>query len=512
MGKIAKLLDSAIAEVAPGWAAERAKSRAILAISGYHGASISRPALAGFRPAVQDADDDIGDLRILRARSRDLARNAPLAGGAINTNVTHVVGTGLSLQPAIDYEYLGITEEAAQAWQDNVLRRWRAWAEVPQCDVTRHQNFYGLQSLAFRSMLESGDVFILMPMTSGRLALQLVEADRISNPDLGPDTSKRVAGVELDDAGAPVAYHIAKKHPGRLVGASAGPWQRVEAFGPSSNRRNVLHLFERLRPGQTRGVPYLAPVIEPLKQLARYTEAELQAAVISAAFALFIKMDPQAFQELFDDNGQASYLSAATSWDGSYPDTGLNGPGKAVNLLPGEEPVMQSPGRPNEKFDPFFMALARQIGLRLEIPLEVLLKHFTSSYSAARAALLDAWRVFRCRREFLATYFCQPIYEEWLAWEISNGRISAPGFFADEMILNSYCGATWVGDGPGSIDPTKDVEAARARVEMGISTLADESILYDGVDWRTKHNQRVREVRARKNDGLEMDTPAIVAQ
>ena len=53
----------------------------------------------------------------------------------------------------------------------------------------------------------------------------------------------------------------------------------------------MIHLFKTLRPGQSRGVPYLAPVIEPLKQLGRYTEAEIMAAVISGMFTVFVKSE-----------------------------------------------------------------------------------------------------------------------------------------------------------------------------------------------------------------------------
>ena len=51
----------------------------------------------------------------------------------------------------------------------------------------------------------------------------------------------------------------------------------MPAFGAATGRRNVLHPFRRTRPGQTRGIPYLAPVMELVKQLGRYSEAEVAA-------------------------------------------------------------------------------------------------------------------------------------------------------------------------------------------------------------------------------------------
>lgn len=488
----------------------QAMQKMALALSGggYHGASTMRPALAGWSPRGGDADSDsLRDLPTLRARSRDLVRNSPLAGGAINTQVTNVVGTGLALQPQPNQELLGLSDEEAAAWANATDQQFKVFAESIYCDVTCTQNFYGLQELAFRSALESGDCFAVLPEVGRpgvpfKLGVQLIEADRVCNPQLKPDTRQLTAGVEMDTWGAPVAAHICSHHPGSLTNRAAWNWQRVAYLGTNTGRRNVLHLFDRRRIGQVRGIPMLAPVIEALKQLQRYTDAELQAAVISGMFAVFVKMDSEAFHEMFDDNSKDAYLQNSMNWDGSLGGT-LDGAGKAINLLPGESVESTGPGRPNALFDPFVQAIVRQIGVALEMPFEVLIKHFTSSYSAARAALLDAWRFFRKRREWLASYFCQPVYETWLAEQVANGRIKAPGFFSDPVIRKAWSTAVWIGDGPGSIDPEKEVNAAEKRVNMGISTVAAESLLHDGVDWRVKHKQRAVEVKARKEDGLD---------
>jgi lambda family phage portal protein len=512
------LPDRVIEYFSPQLAAQRYKARFIIGAyekGGYNGASKSRAAIGNYNPASGDANDDtIPDLPTLRSRTRDLVRNTPIAGGSINTMVTYVVGTGLTLRATIDGAKLGLSGAEAGIWQDDVNARFTAWAESPDCDAARGINFYGIQALAFRSMLESGDVFALLAQAErgGRLhpVVQLIEADRVCNENAARDTATLMAGVELDEMGAPKKYHICNQHPTTWKVGVKKTWDIRSAFGEKTGKRNVIHMFERRRPGQVRGVPILAPVIEPLKQLARYTEAELQAAVVSGAFAIFLKMDPAAFSDLFDENGRKEYTDTASKWKGDFPSGTMNGPGKAVNLLPGEEPIESNPGRPNSEFDPFVQAILRQIGCELGLPFEVLIKHFTSSYSAARAALLDAWRVFRVRREMLAAYFCQPIYEDWLAREIADGNIVARGFFEDPLIRHYWCQSDWIGDGPGSIDPSKEADAAQKRIDMGISTIAAESILHDGNDWWTKHKQRTNEHKQRVGAGLEPDniTPA----
>lgn len=503
------LLDKVIAYVSPKLAFRRAQARTALALAGgYTGARVDRASLSSWRTNAGSPESDIiSDLPMLRARNRDLSRNAPVAAGATELSVDHVVGTGLSCNPQLDAKALGMTEEAAQAWQWDTKRRFRAWAESPDCDLARKLNFYGLTGLGFRTMLDSGDAFVFTPMvqragsTRLKLALQLLEADFVCNPRGMPDSDTLTDGIEHSaETGEALRVWVAKHHPGNR--RTLGQEWTVRDIRSADGRRNVLHLFESLRPGQRRGVPWLAPVIEPLKQLSRYTEAELQAAVTSGLFSLFIKMDPTAFQDLFDDDAQANLVKHAGNWSGEIE------PGKAVNLLPGESIESANPGRPNAQFDPFVMSCLRQIGMALGIPFEVLVMHYQSSYSAARGALLMAWRRFMKRRDFLATYFCQPVYELWLSIEVAEGRIAAPGFFADELQRAAWCGCVWVGDGPGSLDPEKEVKAAGARIELGISTLQSESLLYDGVDYETKHSQLVKERRMREADGLVAAAPA----
>lgn len=495
------MLDKVIAYVAPGRAVKRMVQRGQLALAGgYTGARIDKASLSRWQPAGGSPLTDINrDLPSLRSRSRDQMRNSGVAAGALNQTVTAVVGTGLSCNAAVDSAFLGLTEEQAAAWQEDVDRRYKAWAESKDCDVARQQNFYGIQDLFFRSQLESGDCFAITPRIArkgGRptLALQLVEADRCSNEDRKANTDTMVDGVELDpNTREPLAYWFSRRHP---ADPGANKWDRVAARGDSVGRLNVIHGFKMLRPGQVRGVPWIAPILEPLKQLGRWTEAELNAAVISGLFATFIKMDPVAFQDLFDEDAQGAIVDTASSWSGEMES------GKAINLLPGESVESPAPGRPNPEFDPFWQAIMRQIGMTLELPIEVLMMHFQSSYTAARGAMLLAWRMWRSRRDSLITDLCNPVRQLWLADEVAEGRISAPGFFKSEVYRAAWSMCVWTGDGPGSLDPVKEIAAAKERVALGISTKQAESILHDGVDWATKHKQRVKETNAEKRDGI----------
>lgn len=506
-------IERALSQVAPKTAQRllhgRIKFEALASVGrglgGYIGASRDRSATANWNPGGgSPATDVLPDLPMLRDRSRDQMRNAPVALGALNTDVLHTIGTGLSYTPTIDAERLGITEERAQAWMQDTKWRFGNWAKSTDCDYRRQLDFYSLVELAYRAWKESGDCFVLTPVLqrNGRemLVLQVIEADRVCNPNRQRDSDTLQDGVALDpETGMPIAIHIAKKHPGDW--RTGNTWTRVEVRGANTDRRNVLHLFDTLRPDQVRGVPWIAPIIEPLKQLQKWSDSELNAAVVSSIYAVFMEMDAEAFGDLYDDDAAGKIIKDAQKWSGEMES------GKVVNLLPGEKANMQSPGRPNPLFDPFWTAMVRQMGMALGMPYEVLVMHFQSSYTAARGALLMAWRGFSQRREKTAKMLCQPVLELWLANEVSQGRIACPGFFADADIRAAWCASMWTGDGPGSVDPVKEVTAAEKRVAMGISTLQAESVAYDGQDWDAKQRQRAKEVAQQKRDGT---APALL--
>jgi lambda family phage portal protein len=495
--------------VAPITAVKRLHARQQLAFAGnsnYRGASRYQNSLSDWKVSCGDADSDLSwDLPTLRQRSRDLLRNNPLALGAINTICTNVIGTGLKLHARLDRDVLKLTDEEADKWEANTEREFRLWAESTSCDAARTLTFTSLQELAFRSTLENGDCFVLLSYRNNpqnlsinaysfqnpySLSLQLIEADRLCNKDYVADTDTLIQGVQKNREGAPIAYHVLQKHPGSgMVSKASGEWVVVPAFS-CTGQRLMLHLYSMRRAGQTRGIPYLAPVIESLKQLDRYTQAEITAAVISSLFTVFVKT-PEG------DGNLVSKAINSTQNQLNPHHYHLQG-GNVVNLAHGEDITTANPGRPNEQFDPFVQAILRQIGVALELPFEVLIKHFTASYSAARAALLEAWRFFSAKRTWFAESFCQPVYEAWLLEAVSLGRVPAPGFLTSAAIRQAYLGSEWTGPAPGQIDPLKEIQAAKERVEMGISTLARETATLTGEDWEQIHRQAIKELKMRQ--------------
>ena len=466
----------------------------------YYGGSRKRRQSTGWQPGGGDADSDtLADLETLRERSRDLLRNQPIAAGAINTNCINVVGSGLKMQSRIDRGVLGMDVDPAEEWQRNTEREWKSWANNLDCSLDRGGNFADITSLVFRSALESGDVFALLAhkvrsTSPYGLKVQLIEADRVRNEGDARDTVNLTAGVEKDDFGSPHKYHISTTHPGTVKTPYERKWEKRNVF-TKSGRRNIIHVYEKLRPDQTRGVPYLAPVTELLKQLGKFTNAEIAAAVINAYFTVFVKSPA-------GTTGLATFQdSAETGGKASDKDYKL-GMGSVARLSPGEEIEFADPKRPNQNFEPFVEAIFRQIGTALGLPFEVLVQHFQKSYSAARTSMLLAWKMFNTRRSWLVNHFCNPVYEAWLEEAVLRGRVAAPGFLDDPIIRQAYLGNTWIGPSPGQIDPVKETKAAGDRLAIpGLTTIAGEAAAI-GEDFDQNIEQRAREEKLIKDLGL----------
>lgn len=477
------------------------------------GASYTKKSLKGMTGISASPQLDIdANLWTLRNRSRILYMTSAIAASAIKTTKTNVVGSGLKLKSRIDYEFLGLTEEQANQWENKIEREFEFWASTRKCDALRLNNFYEMQDLILMGELMNGDGFCALKFVQPNnlmpygLRLQLIESDRISTPySIGlpvgesmqafwgrnSDNGNEIySGVEIDKNGATVAYWICNQYPYTMTGYNftAPEWERVPVWGSNSGRPNILHIFHPERAEQRRGVPMLSPVIEELQQLKRYEQAELMAAVIAGMFTVFVTSESPASTMPFGESFPMGTQPVNTN-DNEYE----MGNGAVVTLNAGEKVEIADPKRPSQAFDGFVDSVSKQIGAGLEIPSDLLLKKFNASYSASRAALLEAWKMFRARREWLANEFCQPIYEQFLAEAVARGRIEAQGFFDDPIIRRAWCKADWNGPAQGMLDPTKEVQAAEQRVKNGFSTREEETKGLTGGNFKENAKQLKRE-------------------
>lgn len=475
--------------------------------SGYSsgGANRERPALKSFMPQHYSAKMDIDyNLDTLRNRAADLVMNSPIGCAAVTTSTAHVISSGLKLFPRLKPKELGLTPEQAIEWCRKTKLEFELWANNLNCDYYRRNSFNELQRIAYMSYLTDGDCFCIFrrryPTRDNpySLRLQLIEAARVSNPQdkayfgIAPfnievknsaNGNRIINGIEVDRSGQLQAVWISNRiwnEP--FTTESKLEWQRVKIFGEESGQRNVLHVCNDSRTEQFRGVPFLAPVIESIKQVARYADAELISAIIKSFFSIFFTQDV---------NGNAYDLNQIIPDGEEKTDAAIEkvmqeyklGAGTITSLPRGVDVKAIDRSNAQSTFDPFITAFVKQVGAALNLPYEILLKQFQASYSASRAALLQAEDEFRQRRAAFVNDFCQPIYENFLSEAVALGRIKADGFFDDAEKRYLWTASSWYVEGSHLLDVTKELQGAQLRIALGLTTHEQEAAELCGTNY-----------------------------
>lgn len=480
----------------------------------YSGADQHSQELASWRPNLGSGNSDyLRGRNTMVARQRDLVRNSGWASGAVSRKLDNIIGASFRLVSRPDYRQIGQTPEWAHEFALEAQAGWRKFAEDPDnyVDATRHDNVNGLFGLAFRCSFVDGEAFAAAiwrddkPSWKYKTAIQLIDADRISNPAGQADSATLRSGIETDKYGAAMAYHVRKGHPADWQTAmNAYTWERIERETPWG-RRQMLHVFERERPDQLRGISPLAPIVERLKMVDKYDKVELQAAVMNAIFAAFIESPFD--HDLLDGalSVEDPKLSAYQKQRSEYHSKrGITLNGVAIpKLFPGEKLGIQTAARPAAQFGEFEKACLRNIASGVGLSYEQLSQDWSSTnYSSARAALLEVWRGMARTRTRFAEQFATPIFILWMEEAISRGDLKlpagAPDFYEGK---GAYTRCRWIGPARGWVDPVKEGQAAQIRMDSLLSTLEDESA-EQGKDYEETLDQIARENKMLAERGL----------
>jgi lambda family phage portal protein len=504
-------LASTCREVGGKWASGlRASST-----SAYAGASHDDPDLALWNPSEVSAQTALTFGRdTLARRVHDLARNDGWAAASVARQVDAIIGSGWRLASKPNYRRLGISAEQAEELAIEIESVWRDYADdFESCDAGQRLTMGGVLALNFRHYVQDGEALSLSLWLNDRdqdwfTAIQTIDPDRLSNPNLYFDSVDCRHGIRLGKYNEPLSFFIRSDHPGDYGVIGATPWIWDEIPRKYSNGRwCVVHAFEPKRAGQVRGEPPLAPVLKKLRMLGRYDEAELQAAVLNAVLAAFIKSPHDHEQIANAMNGKDDLSLVQDTRLGFYEKAGLRIPGARVNFLfPEDEVHFTNPTHPNANFEPFFRAGIRNIAAATGLSYEQLSMDWSqSNYSSARGALLEVWRGFTARKDNFAALFMQPHYINWLDEAFARGLIKVPkGAPKFREARQAYARARWIGPARGWVDPAKEAEAAIERISGGLSTYERECA-EQGIDHIDLFDDRARERRQMKKRGLDPD-------
>jgi lambda family phage portal protein len=482
----------------------------------YDAADIAGPHMGDWQPYLWSPD---GELNMYRdrivSRVRDVVRNDGWASAAVTRTIDNVIGA--DFRPISKPDYLALQsmtgiEEFDHVWADEfgqaVEANYRSWAHDPgrYCDTQRNLTMPQLMALAFRHKCVDGDALGMLHWRPQRIgigraryatAVQVIDPDRLSNPQLNFDQQTMRGGVEVDEDGAAVAYWIRRAHQGDWFSAEKSlHWDRIPRE-TDWGRPIIIHDFDHDRAAQHRGgAGMLAPVLQRLKMLIKYDGTELDAAIINAIFAAYIESpfdDEFASEALEDSDRLKTYSDHRAEF---HADRKMRiGDARISHLFPGEKIGTVSASRPTSNFADFENAMLRNVAAGTGTSAQMISQNWSDvNYSSYRAAMLEVWKTFHRKRTNFASGYGHPIYCGFLeeSMEVDDLPLpaGAPPFIECRV---AYSRAKWMGPGRGYVDPEKEKAGAILGMDAGLSTLEDECAELGGSDWREKVGQRAVE-------------------
>ena len=485
--------------------------------------------LALWSPAYQSADRDIlPEKQIMDSRVRDTIRNDALVQSGSTIQKDHIVGELFMLNAKPNHSVLGMDETWAEEFQEEVEAKFSLYAESPKNypDASRMQTLTGLVRMAVGIHTMAGEVLasvewmrqISRPYST---ALQMIDLDRLCNPDGQMDTRFLRRGVHRDSFGAPIGYWIRQSHPTDYTEADNFTWKYVPATRgqvvgvPSWDRPQIIHIVDQWRPDQSRGVAMMVAALKEMKMTRKFRDVVLQNAVLNASYAASIESDlptDVVMQQAggIDPNAVANYatayLSAIAQYTGNSRGFMIDGV-KIPHFFPGTKMKLQNAGTPGGIGSNFEESLLRYISAALGIGYSELSKDYSkANYSNLRAELAQTDRRMRVQKRTVADKFAGMFYRLWLEEALNKGDITsmpknAPNWY-DGLNADAYSNCDWIGASKGQIEQLKETQAAVLRVSNGLGTLENELGAL-GQDWRAVLRQSAREKKLMEKLGLQ---------
>jgi capsid protein len=434
--------------------------------------------------------------------------NLPPATAAIERNVTFTIGTGLMAIPDLDADLLGLTPEEATTWTQRIMRDYDAYMVSKDPDAERTTTGYGQQKVVLRAMLEGGDTLGLRCWPKDQIgrvnqtAWKLLEAERVVSPfghtegmPLAGGGPIVVGGVELDDYGAAQAYHALTRAPDPYGSRRGGDTTRYPAWGAKSQLPTAVLVFDKRRPEQARGVPFLAPVLELVKLFSDATDAAALSLVLQSMLAVVYKspgatalpMPEYGTGELVQSEGMPEVLPP-----GGKSDIAME-PGMVLELDSDSEVDLKSPGKDNPVYEQFFETLMTLIGAATGTPFGVLMARFNSSYTASKGELEVFYKEVVSRVASFGGSWCDPHFQCWMYEQVARGIYVLPGFLDDLRIRQAWCAVRWAGDGKISLDPLRERKAQEIEEAHGWSTGQQLTATINGGDFDANIERRGQE-------------------
>jgi len=484
--------------------------------------------LASWNPRINSADQLLArEKGLLDGRALDLLRNNGPTIGAANTQKDSIVGEQFRLNANPSFRYLGLDEVWAEEFQLEVEEMFTLYAEsdMKWIDVERRKTLTDMVRLSIGCFFAGGETVGTMNWMGGRrpfrTAMQLIDANRVCNPNDLEDTKFLRRGVRLDKDGAEIGLYIrrAVANDSSRLGENYvwDYWPIRKKWG----RLQTLHLMEATRAEQSRGVADLVAALKETRMGKRFHEVALANSIVQASFAAAIESElpPEMAFEMIGategdqrTNASMSLLQAISEYSRGSRNMEIDGT-KIPYLFPGTKLKLTPVGTTGGMGDKLEESLNRYISATLGVSYEEYTHDYSkTNYSSLRAATNKTLRSVQTKKRVIADGTANAAYGNWLEEAIVEGHLETtkaltrknPNWFYERMNREAISRASWIGATRGQVDELKETQAAIMRIASGLSTYEIECSRL-GKDFRDVYAQAKREKSMRASMDLAFD-------
>lgn len=438
------------------------------------------------------------DLSKLKARARDLTRNSYLGKRFVELAKANIVGSGgIQLQMNVVEDVLigkKTVEQPDVIANDKIETAWDEWAKAPTTDGT--MTLQELQALVVSDWKTDGEALVRIVENFDnpfRFALQPIDTDLLDvtyNRARQEGVNEIRMGVEFDRWGRRIGYWLKKQNLNLVFSfGQISDYAGEREFLPASE---VLHIFKVQQPGQTRGVPPMSPVLEPMRMLEGYQSAELIAARIGASKMGFYKTPSG--NEYTGEKPTATGDSVTQEVE----------PGIFEELPLGWEVQTFDPQHPSTAYPAFVKAMLKAVASGLGVSYVSLASDLEGvNYSSIRAGVLEEREQWKMDQELVIAQFMAPVFRRWLLIQLVAQTIKLPVRNYDKFNKPAFIARRWPW-----VDPLKDVQASIMALDNGLTSRSD-VLAEEGKDFYSMLQKLQRERQLAEAVGITLGTAAV---
>ncbi|MGB1270759.1 MAG: phage portal protein, partial [Endozoicomonas sp.] len=341
-----------------------------------------------------------GDQKVLKARALKAVANNGYAEAAVQSWLTNMIASGV----------YPTSETKKKKHKKQIQKLANKWFKT--CG-SNGESLGALQWLALGSAVTTGECLgrfryrRILDRLPVPLQIQLMEGDHLDDVPYKYWGKNRIKlGIEIDRLDRRVAYHLTREHPSDADFYNKHERVRVPA-------KDMVHLYDKKRPGQMRGVTWLSSILVVLFEIDEKETADNVRRKFNSLITAFIEdsgIVPTDNTQKLDEDG-----NPVDEDDEEFLADDIE-PGAQILVPNGKKVTLSKPAESDPTDEAWLKAQLRKAAAGVGLQAHQITKDLTQvNYSSIRAGLIEFRRLCEALlKHFFIEQFCTPIWNKFM--------------------------------------------------------------------------------------------------